>query len=359
MISFDNELLATASFQPHPIKAPSAWLGHLPFANWVMRTLKPANFVELGSYAGHSYFSFCQTVKEASIPCKCYAVDTWQGDEHAGNYGEEVYLQVQMRNQENYANFSHLLRMTFDDALSHFSDGSIDLLHIDGLHTYEAVKHDFDTWLPKLAPGAVVLFHDTNERKQGFGVWKLWEELQALYPSNMEFLHSHGLGVLQLSGAAESKRLSWLEAQPSEKESLKKYFSALGARQLEQFDSASFTHNLMLSRQREEDIFFRLEALHKHSMLLNQHIVNIESQLTENIQKLNKQSQELSTSQAALQDLQQSASWRLTAPLRIVLNVTPSPIKKHGRRLIKALYWVLTPWNIQSKIKHIKQRNSK
>jgi hypothetical protein len=361
-----KELLAAASFTPYPFKAPSAWLGHLPFASWITRIFKPATFVELGSHRGHSYFTFCQAVQESSLTTQCYAVDTWQGDEHAGNYDEEVYIDVNHHNQTHYAGFSHLLRMTFDDALSHFSDGSVDLLHIDGLHTYDAVKHDFDTWLPKLAPGAVVLFHDTNVRERGFGVWKLWEELQIRYPSNMEFLHSHGLGVLQLNSAAGPKKLVWLDASLSEKEQLKKYFSALGARQLEQFDSINFTHNLMLSRQREEDLFSRLEALHKHSILLNAHIANLESKRLENLEKIDELMHQLSASQAEINisqteinTLRQSTSWRLTAPFRALSNFIPAPIKKHGRRLIKAIYCALTPWNIPARIKHIKQRNSK
>ncbi len=345
MSNLSNELLAVASFSPYPFKAPSAWLGHLPFASFLMRIFKPTTFVELGSHRGHSYFSFCQAVLEAGLATKCYAVDTWQGDEHAGNYGEEVYIDVNHHNQTHYAGFSHLLRMTFDDALFHFPDGSVDLLHIDGLHTYEAVKHDFDTWLPKLAPGAIVLFHDTNVRERGFGVWKLWEELQARYPDNMEFLHSYGLGVLQLSGAVESKKMVWLDAHLAEKELFNKYFSALGARQSEQFELANFTHNLMLSRQREEDLFSRLEALHKHSILLNAHITNLESQIGDQLGKI--------------EALQQTTSWRVTAPLRSLLSVIPVPIKKHGRRFFKAIYWALTPWNIPSRIKHIMRRNLK
>jgi len=231
-----NNLIFAASYLPTPLPFPSAWIGHIPFAAWLIKETVPKLLVELGTHWGHSYFSFCQAVAEANISTKCYAVDTWKGDEHTGYYGEDVFEQVDAHNKELYARFSRLLRMSFDEAVVYFSDRSIDLLHIDGMHTYEAVKHDFETWLPKLAPGAIVLIHDTNVREYGFGVWKFWEEIQVQCPLNLDFTHSHGLGVLQLNDAEGVKNIPWLNSGALEQKVLKNYFSALGARQVERIE---------------------------------------------------------------------------------------------------------------------------
>jgi len=184
-----------ALISPKKVEQPFSWVGHIPFASWVINELKPSTFVELGTHSGNSYFSFCQSIQENGLNTKAYAVDTWQGDEHAGSYGEEIWNDVDAYNEEHYKPFSTLIRKTFDDALEAFDDGSIDLLHIDGLHSYEAVKYDFETWLPKVSSQGVILFHDTVVKERGFGVYKLWDELSQQYPG-FNFEHSYGLGVL-------------------------------------------------------------------------------------------------------------------------------------------------------------------
>ena len=175
---------------------PCAWLGHIPFIFYLISVKKPNLIVELGTHAGCSYFGMCEAVKLNKLQSNCFAVDTWQGDAHAGFYPDAIFNLVEDFNKKNYQEYSILLRMTFDNALKKIEDNSIDLLHIDGFHTYQAVKHDFETWLPKVSSGGIILFHDTNVKERDFGVYKLWEEIRSNYPS-IEFKHSFGLGVMQ------------------------------------------------------------------------------------------------------------------------------------------------------------------
>jgi GT2 family glycosyltransferase len=197
------ELHDELTWEPIHLAPPKPWAGHLPFAFWLVKALRPRTLVELGTHSGNSYFAFCQAIAAFVPSGRAYAVDTWAGDEHAGYYGEDVFADVSRVNATHFSGFSTLLRSTFDDARAYFPTANeeggletgIDLLHIDGLHTYDAVKHDFETWRGALSRKAVVVFHDTNVRERDFGVWRLFRELAERYPA-FEFDHSHGLGVL-------------------------------------------------------------------------------------------------------------------------------------------------------------------
>lgn len=179
----------------------SAWSGHYFFAYDLVRNTKPKVIVELGTHKGNSLFSMAQAIKDGELGTKLYGIDTWEGDPQAGYYGEDIYKEFLKISKKYYKDVNIIpLKMLFDDALKEFKDNSIDILHIDGLHTYEAVKHDFDTWLPKVKKDTgIILFHDVCETKDDFGVYKLWEELKKKYKNTITFEHYHGLGVIFLN----------------------------------------------------------------------------------------------------------------------------------------------------------------
>jgi len=196
-------LVSQASFWLPDLLTCSAWTEHAPFGFWITEALKPRCVVELGVHHGFSYFVFCQAVARLGIDARCFAVDTWVGDEHAGFYGDEVYEAACAHNRR-YESFSRLIRSDFSDACGQFADGSIDLLHIDGCHRYEIARRDFQSWLPKMSSRGVVLFHDTAEYGNGFGVYRLWEELSRQYP-HFEFTHGHGLGIVAVGSNPPAK----------------------------------------------------------------------------------------------------------------------------------------------------------
>ena len=210
-----------------------SWQAHTPFASALVTLAEPRLFVELGTHKGDSYCAICETVQRRALSTQCVAVDCWQGDEHSGGYDDTVLKELRAHHDPLYARFSRLHQSFFDEAVAGFEDGSIDLLHIDGLHSEEAVLHDFETWKPKLSERAVVLFHDTQVHENDFGVFKVWSALSQVYP-HFEFTHGNGLGVLAVGPNVPQavQRLCALASSPStqaDAQTLRNTYEALGS----------------------------------------------------------------------------------------------------------------------------------
>lgn len=165
---------------------PSAWTGHREFAGWLVNLIKPKIIVDLGVDYGYSTFSF-------AVPNigTVYAIDLFEGDKHTGirNTYEEFTGNVKWLEEKH--NISNIVveKGLFNEIEKQWTQ-KIDILHIDGLHTYDAVKNDFETWEKYLTKDSVVLFHDIESFPE---VKKFWSELSG---HKYEFKHSAGLGVL-------------------------------------------------------------------------------------------------------------------------------------------------------------------
>src|SRR5262245_29934322 len=110
-----DTFVSQSSYWMPDLISSSAWLEHAPFGFWIVSALRPRMIVELGVHGGFSYSVFCQAVQRLHLATRCFAIDTWRGDEHAGYYGDEVFDAVYSHNRR-YDAFSRLIRSDFSDA---------------------------------------------------------------------------------------------------------------------------------------------------------------------------------------------------------------------------------------------------
>jgi predicted O-methyltransferase YrrM len=164
--------------------------------------LKPKIVMEIGTNYGGT---LCILSRLAAHDATIISVDLPDG-EFGGGY---KWFHIPIFKFFRYAQQKlHLLRG--DSHSSEMSAGvrdiighnrKIDLLFIDGDHSYEGVKKDFDNYADLVRPGGIVAFHDIAEHTiKTCQVSRFWDEVKHRYP-HQEIIEDRnqgwaGIGIL-------------------------------------------------------------------------------------------------------------------------------------------------------------------
>jgi predicted O-methyltransferase YrrM len=112
-------------------------------------------FVEIGSYLGASSCFLAAAALERGGLLHC--VDTWFNE--GMSEGKQDTWAEFSKNTMPFSATIRAHRALSTEVAAYFND-KIDLLFVDGDHTYEACKADLEAWLPHLKDGGVLVMHD-------------------------------------------------------------------------------------------------------------------------------------------------------------------------------------------------------
>ena len=121
--------------------------------------------VEIGSYAGESSEIWAQSGVFDKIVC----VDAWMNGYDSSDYASNTTELAEKKFDEIAAKYPCIEKKKCDSitAAKDFEDGSLDLVYIDAMHTYDAVKTDIEAWLPKVRKGGIISGHDYQKGWDG------------------------------------------------------------------------------------------------------------------------------------------------------------------------------------------------
>lgn len=121
--------------------------------------------VEVGSYAGESSAIWAESGVFEKIVC----VDAWKNGYDKYDAASNTTELAEKKFDEIAAKYPCIEKKKCDSktAAKDFEDGSFDLVYIDAMHTYDAVKTDIEAWLPKVRKGGIISGHDYWSGRDG------------------------------------------------------------------------------------------------------------------------------------------------------------------------------------------------
>jgi predicted O-methyltransferase YrrM len=159
--------------------------------------LKPKTVVEIGTAQGGTLFLWC---RQADPKATIVSIDL-PGGVHGGGYPywkSFLYRRFPLAGQT-----LHLLRgdshkKEMLEALKKVlpGDGKVDFMFIDGDHTYEGVKMDFEMYSGLVRPGGLIVFHDIVKHPPEINchVDRFWQEVKNERKA-YEFVHDSNQGI--------------------------------------------------------------------------------------------------------------------------------------------------------------------
>ncbi|MBC8076825.1 MAG: class I SAM-dependent methyltransferase, partial [Chloroflexales bacterium] len=106
----------------------------------------------------------------------CYFIDPGKVDSHWHSPASIAHLE---RTFGLRGHWRHLRKTSQQVIAEGAVPGLIDMLFIDGDHSYAGVKFDFDRFGAQVRPGGVIILHDSTNVGKGFTPWEVKQFLDA------------------------------------------------------------------------------------------------------------------------------------------------------------------------------------
>ena len=175
----------------------------------LVRRGSPAVVVEIGTAAGGTFYTWCRAARgDATV----VSIDLPGGRFGGAERSAEVATLRGYGRDRQELHFirgdSHQLD-TLDQLRAVLNGRAIDFLFIDGDHTYDGVRRDFEMYAPLVRRGCPIAFHDVvpHAQQPDCEVDRFWSEIKSRYRS-VEFIdlvegaeQYGGIGVLYWDGA--------------------------------------------------------------------------------------------------------------------------------------------------------------
>lgn len=150
----------------------------------IFQKLNPQYIMEIGTANGGTLFSFCKLAREDAT---IISVDLPEGP-FSGGYPEwkiPIYQAFAKENQKLYLlrEDSHQ-QETLEEIKKILTSNKLDFLFIDGDHSYEGVKKDFEMYSPLVRKGGIVAFHDICNKditREDIEVPIFWREIKSKF----------------------------------------------------------------------------------------------------------------------------------------------------------------------------------
>jgi predicted O-methyltransferase YrrM len=159
-----------AAFEPHlqKMQATDGWLtdaeGLALFMTAASIKTEAPVVVEVGSFVGKSAICLAAGLAYTNPAGRLYCVDPFDSTP------QQMYLdrndgsiyQRFLRNTAGYPNIISVPGLSIDIARESDIPSEIDMVFIDGDHTYQAVKNDILAWTAFLGPDGILALHDVE-----------------------------------------------------------------------------------------------------------------------------------------------------------------------------------------------------